>query len=152
MPRAARPTALKLLSGEQKSRVNTDEPQAEPGVPECRSRDPKVREVWAYTVEQLQQMNLLTVADRDMLLAYCMSVVVHEQAIQKLAEEGYWVQLLGHTNPHPAIKLQREASAQMKQLASEFGLSPLARARIKVSDSQPNKKVDGRSSARLLSS
>lgn len=147
--RKPRPTGLKLLAGEKGSKINFDEPQPEPGVPACPTSDPVVTEIWDYTAKVLKQMNVLTVADRDVLLAYCQQVAIHRRAGEVLATEGTFNRVLGGTQPHPAIRVQKEAAAMIRSLASEFGLTPAARSRIKVGDSRDTPRET--SSARLLS-
>lgn len=142
------PTALKLVDGTRKSRINQDEPVPEDGVPACPSKNPQVREVWDYTVAQLQSMRVITLAERDVLLAYCMAVVVHHTASQILDEEGVLMSGAHGLTAHPAIRVAREAAAQIRAFAGEFGLTPAARTRIKVADQQPSKT---QGAGRLLS-
>lgn len=143
------PTALKLVQGVAKSRINHDEPKPEDGIPLCPVPDKMVNEVWDYTVEQLRKMKVLTMADRDMLLAFCQAVVMHRRASELLDRTGYLIEAEEGLFPHPAIRLQREAAASMKAFGTEFGLTPAARTRIRVADQEPAKPVGA---ARLLSS
>jgi P27 family predicted phage terminase small subunit len=151
MARPAKPTVLKLLSGDPKSRINFDEPQPEIGIPHCPSADPLVRDIWDYTAKVLKQMGVLTIADRDMLYAYCQTVATFERACEVLDREGPFTKILNSTQPHPAIKVQKEAAALMKNIASEFGLTPASRTRIKLADSKDVKPSKDMTSARLLS-
>jgi P27 family predicted phage terminase small subunit len=140
---------LKLLAGEQKSRVNTDVPQPSDGRPVCPTSDPLIQEVWDYTLDQLDEMGLTSVCDRDVLHAYCAAVAVHRKAEELVAREGYFIKILNSTQPHPALKVMREQAPLIKSLGNEFGMSPAARTRIHV---QPKpKKAAGRDSGRLLS-
>jgi P27 family predicted phage terminase small subunit len=144
------PSALKLVKGERPDRVNDDEPQPEDGIPECPSEVHKVRAVWDYTVKQLTRMRVLTMADRDMLLAYCQAVVTHDLAVRAVARDGMVVQTSsGGLTTHPAIRIQRDAAAAMKSFGTEFGLTPASRTRIKVADQAP--KQEGVQASRLLS-
>lgn len=143
------PTSLKLVKGERPDRVNHDEPQPEQGAPACPSRNPAVRKVWDYTVAQLTRMRVVTMADRDVLAAYCEAVVSFEQASQMIERDGPIMVTPNGLRAHPAVKMQRDAAAQLRSLASEFGLTPAARTRIKVAD-QSDSKPTGAS--RLLSS
>jgi P27 family predicted phage terminase small subunit len=145
------PTQLKMIKGERQDRVNHDEPQPETGIPICPVSDRRVNEVWDYTVEQLRKMRVLTMADRDPLLAYCQAVVMHHRCSELLDGEGYlWQGSDGDVMvPHPAVKMQREAALLIKQFGAEFGLTPSARTRIKVGDQEPAKEQGAN---RLLSS
>jgi P27 family predicted phage terminase small subunit len=148
--RPPKPRALKLIAGDPKSRINFDEPQPEIAVPQCRSTDPLVGEIWQYAANALRQMNLLTIADRDLLLAYCQAVAAFERATKILAEEGMFLRIGQATVPHTALKVQNEQASIMKSLGAEFGFSPASRTRIKVADSKPAAGKDN-TSARLLS-
>ncbi len=138
MGRTPRPTKLKLIAGEtKKDRINFDEPEPELGLPKCPVTDRLVREVWDFTVEQLRKMQIVSVADRDLLLAYCQAVVLHRRMSQHLDNIGYLYETDEGLAPSPAIRMQREAALLMKQLGSEFGLTPAARTRIRVKDQLP---------------
>lgn len=142
------PTALKLVRGDAPERINYDEPQPADGVPTCPSRQPEVRKVWDYTVAQLKTMRVITMADRDILVAYCEAVVQHHVANEMLANDGLVVDTRIGPRAHPAIKIARDSAAHIKAFGVEFGLSPSSRTRIKVGSSQP---VQEQGAARLLS-
>lgn len=150
MPRGVRrPSSLKLLAGQQQSKVNDDQPNPDAGLPECPSTREDIREVWDYTVAQLAHMKVLTLADRDLLFAYCEAVITYQNAMEIVWDEGV---LYDHPSrgmvKHPAMAIARDAAVQMRSLAIQFGLTPGARTSIKVSDSLPGKKEVG--AARLL--
>lgn len=140
------PTALKLLRGDRK--INQDEPIPDDGVPECPSRNPEVREVWDYTVEQLLRMRTLTKADRDTLHAYCEQVVQYRIAAEQLHEDGAVIQSPRGPIRHPAVAVMRESASMIKMFGAAFGLTPAARTAIKVPDQRPATK--DRTAARLL--
>jgi P27 family predicted phage terminase small subunit len=147
--RKPRPTSLMLIAGDQKSRINKDEPEPEDGVPTCPSANESVQAVWDYTVRQLLKMRTITMAERDVLLAYCQAVVMHQDASRLVDEEGLLVSTERGLIPHPAVRIAREAALQIRAYAGEFGLTPAARTRIKVADQQAPKQEQGAS--RLLS-
>jgi P27 family predicted phage terminase small subunit len=146
---APAPTGLRLVKGDRKSRINTDEPQPREGVPQCPpDAAPAVHEVWNYTMAQLEHMRIITEADRDVLYAYCEAVVLHREASRVLATEGFIIEgLHGGMVKHPAHQIQRDAATMMRAFAQEFGLTPSARSTIKVS--APDNT--GAGAARLLS-
>lgn len=157
MPRGgvSRPTALKIIAGEKKSRINFDEPQPEEGLPECPTDNPAVREIWDYTVNQLRRMRVITMGDRDTLYAYCQAVADHREACRLIDEEGMVLHIGSGINtylPHPALKIQAAAVAVIKTLGVEFGLTPAARTRIKVADQKmPKDQGQEKTPSRLLS-
>lgn len=148
---APAPTGLRLVRGDKANRINLDEPQAKEGIPQCPvDAAPAVHEVWDYTVDQLKHMNILTMADRDTLYAYCEAVVLHRIACQILATEGIMLEgLHGGLVKNPAHQIQRDSAAQIRSLAGEFGLTPSSRSTIKM---HTNDTGAGQGAARLLSS
>lgn len=147
---APAPTGLRLVRGDRNSRINHDEPQPAEGIPLCpEDASDEVRDIWDYTVEQLGAMNIVTLADRDALYAYCQAVVLHRTASNILRNEGVVMEgLHGGWVKHPAHQIQRDAAAVLRAFAQEFGLTPSARSTIKMHVSGSEDK----GAARLLSS
>lgn len=146
---APKPTNLRLLHGDRKDRINSDEPVPADGLPNLPPGvDPQVAEVWAYTIDQLRTMQLATPADRDVLLAYCEAVVIHRKASDILAKSSVLIKgLHGGLVKNPAVQIQRDAAIVMRGLAQEFGLTPSARSQIRMGTG--DKRDD--TAARLLS-
>jgi len=144
------PTALKLLKGERSCRVNSDEPQPEDGIPQCPTKDPEVRAIWDYTVDQLVKMRTITMADRDALHTYCEQVVIYRKAADLVRKQGAIIGVEGRQIKHPGTIVMKEAAAIVKMFGRDFGLSPAARTAIKVSDQQKPKQT-GADASRLLS-
>lgn len=142
------PTALKLVKGEIPSRINDDEPQPDPSEPTCPSKNPKVQKMWDYTIAQLRRMRVVTMADREPLVAYCQIAVMHAEACDIVDREGMLVKTPNGGMAHPALRIARDAATQMRAYATEFGLTPAARTRIKTADQQPPKE---QGASRLLS-
>lgn len=156
MPRAhigsarGRPTQLRVLAGEKPGRINQDEPVPEDGIPECPSEDPKVREVWDYTVRQLKAMRVITLADRDALHVYCQAVVMHDQAARQLHSEGMFLNTPKGPMRNSATMVMKECAMVIRQMAHSFGMTPQGRTSIKVGDQQ-RPAEEPRSASRLLS-
>ena len=144
------PTALKVLQGGHKERINNDEPQPELGIPECPTKDRDVRAIWDYTVGQLVKMRTITMADRDALYSYCEQVVQYRKAAEMIRKEGLIYQSNTGPKKHPATTVMKEAAAIVKNIGRDFGLNPAARTAIKVSDQQTPKQTSSDAS-RLLS-
>jgi P27 family predicted phage terminase small subunit len=143
------PTALKLLQGTKTSKINLDEPQPRSGIPTCPTQDPEVVEVWDYTIEQLQTMRTITMADRDALHAYCEQVVQYRKAVEMVRQDGAIIDTFQGPKKHPATVIMRECAAMIKMYGRDFGLNPAARTAIKVSDQAP--RHSGAGASRLLS-
>lgn len=131
---AAKPTALKVIEGVKPSRVNTAEPVAGTGA-DLDFRVPpggmsaRAVVVWERVVPHLQAMGLAKEVDQDMLVAYCEAVAVHQQATEELRGQPLMVPgARGGEVRNPLLVVQRDAAAQIRMLAREFGLSPSARS------------------------
>jgi P27 family predicted phage terminase small subunit len=139
-----KPTALRLLHGDRKDRINTREPIARdvmPTAPEKLSDD--VREIWDYTLRELAAMKVASSADRDSLVCYCEAVVAHRKASAILAKSPVLLKgLHGGMVRNPALQIQRDAATTIRGFAQEFGLTPSGRSRIqtegKASSEQTN--------------
>lgn len=130
--RKPKPTALRLLDGDRKDRINEHEPIPRglpPVCPEDASAD--VRSIWDYTVRELDHMGLAFACDRDALRAYCEAVATHRKASAILARSAVLVKgQKGNMVRNPAVGLQRDAANTLRLFAVEFGLTPSARSRI----------------------
>jgi P27 family predicted phage terminase small subunit len=146
---SGQPTVLKVLKGGHPERINRDEPIPEEGIPDCPSKNPKVREVWDYTIRQLVRMRTITMADRDTLGVYCDMVVQYQEAADMVREDGAIIQGAHGPIRHPAVMVMNAAGTMVKNFSRDFGLNPAARSAIKVGDQRPKATESGAS--RLLS-
>lgn len=134
---AKRPTTLRLVEGARPDKVNQAEPKPVPVSPEPPDHlSTDVREVWDYTLGQLERMHIAFASDRDALVAYCEAVVMHRRASIALAGVGMEGELLmpGANSGwvrNPIAQMQRDSAALIRAFAQEFGLTPSARASIK---------------------
>jgi P27 family predicted phage terminase small subunit len=133
---APKPTALRLLHGDQPCRINSNEPIPRDSLPVAPPEiAPDVREVWDYTVRELVAMKTLVAADRDSLLCYCEAVVNHRKASARLARSEILVKgVHGLLVRNPALAVQRDNAGLIRQFAQEFGLTPSGRSRISMND------------------
>lgn len=144
-----KPTALRVLHGDKKNRINTDEPTAPEGLPEAPEMSDAVHDVWVYTMRQLDVMHCVSLADRDALVCYCEAVVMHRRASERLASDGLVVETTrGGLMRNPVIQVQRDAAATIRTFAREFGLTPSGRSDIRMGGKA---KPDGADPGRLLS-
>jgi P27 family predicted phage terminase small subunit len=155
------PTALRVLHGERADRINYQEPRPESGLPRCPDNAPyEVHEIWRYTVEHLDKMGCVSLADRDMIYAYCEAVVLHRHASSLIAHKRELLDIemarsdgeLGTeerltASLGQAVRMQKTAAESMRNFGSQFGLSPSSRGGIKVGD----KPGDANSAERFLS-
>lgn len=150
---AKRPTQLALLHGEKKSRLNLDEPVPAEGYPvPPYELSAEAQEVWDFTVEQLRVMRTLTPADRDLLVAFVESVVMHRAVTRELAVPEHSRPIVLNSKGdayvrNPLVAMQRDSATLVRILAREFGLSPSARTAIVMGSGD---KPQGTGPERLL--
>ena len=138
--RKPKPTAVKERTGTFKKnpkRRNTKEPVAPLGAPECPDYlNATATAEWRYMSTVLDEMSLLSRADRAALEIYCQTFSEWRHACDMVAQQGAVIQMetkagiLPKRNPFDLI---RERTAQTcAKLLTEFGLTPSSRSRVQV--------------------
>lgn len=132
MGRPSKPTSLKLLDGDRASRINTDEPTPSKGATPCPDYlTPLAREAWARIVPILDGMGVLTEADCESLALYCHAYATWRAAIAATGSK-YTVETETTIKVNPLVQVANDAHRQMMRILSEFGMTPSARASLKV--------------------
>lgn len=140
--RPAKPTALKVLHGDRKDRISTEEPKPIPtnGIepPEDLSQEALV--VWHRLADQLERAGVLTEWDIENYADYCEAVVSAREAQAHLDEEGEVIDVPIHNREgvvmnykqsiNPWWRIRREAGKAMMDGAARFGLTPADRSRL----------------------
>jgi len=147
------PTALKLVKGNPGKRpMNAKEARPDlsrPAPPTFLSDDAKVE--WGRVIDTLYQVGLMTELDRAVLAAYCQAYgrwAQAERALAKMAERdpvNYALMIkTSNNNPiqNPLVGAANKAAADMVRYASEFGMSPAARARVNAAENGEKDPVD----------
>jgi P27 family predicted phage terminase small subunit len=136
--RKPKPTVLRMLEGNPgKRKINAREPKTPAGVPECPDfLDDEARAEWFRTVPVLQEMGLLSRADRSALAAYCTAYSRWVQAEALVKKLGVIVKSpeKGFPMKSPYLTVADQALEIMRKLMVEFGLTPSSRSRIRVPD------------------
>jgi len=157
--RKPKPTHLKLLEGEvNKQRINFDEPKPYPKAPKCPAwLSTEASREWKRLAPQLERLGVLTENDMAMFAAYCSAVgklAWAEREIKKARKaELKMIKAKGQKEKDvptsggmiggskskayftlPYVWIYNKSLEQIRSFGSEFGLSPSARTRIKVSD------------------
>lgn len=130
------PTALKLVRGNPGKRaINHDEPKPTKGLPSKPPEwlDDTARKTWKKLVKELNALGLLTTVDGPSLGAYCQAVSRMEAAEKHIAEKGIVVDgAHGGLIKNPSVTIAKECALLIQKFASEFGLTPASRTRIKA--------------------
>lgn len=140
---AGKPTALRVLHGDRKDRINTDEPQ--PGEGEVLAPDwlsEAAIEVWDQFAGDLEAKRVLTTWDTETFANWCDAVARRRDAARHVEEEGAVVEmpvfnkngeLVGHRRgKNPWLLALDAADAQVQRYGARFGLTPSDRAQLKI--------------------
>lgn len=142
MPNPPVPFPLKVLRGNPGKRAMKPEPQPERS-PIC--PDPPsfvtgyAADEWWTVAPELHALGLLTRIDVPSLAAYCSAYGHWRQASELLGRmaandpvtNGQLVRTkYGDAIPNPLISIARKHAVDMVRYAGEFGLTPIARARL----------------------
>ena len=142
--RKPKPTAIKVLAGNPGRRpVNQAEPRFH--VPERTPSPPaflsdSAAEVWRDLGKLLRDAGLFTVVDRYALAMFCAVAARWMEAERKLQQAGAVITSeAGGMYQNPWLHVANKAWGQMRQMLSEFGLTPAERSRLKtvVADEEP---------------
>ncbi|MFF7901183.1 phage terminase small subunit P27 family [Streptomyces sp. NPDC007920] len=140
---AGKPTNLRVLHGDRKDRINTEEPQPDTGdvlPPDWLSDD--ALEVWDALAGDLESKGVLTPWDVEAFANWCDAVARRRRAAAAVDEEGEIVEspvfnkngdISGHRRgKNPWLLVLAEADAQVQRYGARFGLTPSDRAQLKI--------------------
>jgi P27 family predicted phage terminase small subunit len=142
-----KPSALKKREGTyRKDRAARNEMSAPVGAPTRPDwLDAEGRAEWDRVVPQLLELGVLARIDQATLADYCAAHSLAVSATRRYQREGLIQKVNGQKQPHPMIKIAKEARAQALALAREFGLSPSSRTRVGKPETPPGaaRSTDG---------
>ncbi|GGN47282.1 phage terminase small subunit P27 family [Streptomyces fuscichromogenes] len=154
---AGKPTALRVLHGDRKDRINDAEPQPDAGditAPDWLGE--QALAVWDAYAPDLEAKRVLTPWDCEAFANWCDAVARRRDAAEHVETEGAVVELnvfnkngdLTGTRraKNPWLLALDAADAQVQRYGARFGLTPSDRASLKI----PN-EGDGLGAERLLS-
>ena len=154
MPRGfpPQPTKLKELKGypsKRKLDYASTEPEPElgyPEEPEHIAADPIAHNEWESTCFQLDGMGILAKSDRTIIELYCVAYSHWRKALDIVNRTGSVIPV-GKTKSlqiSPFNTVLKQNGILLKQLLAELGLSPAARARLRVvKEDKPDAKWIG---------
>jgi P27 family predicted phage terminase small subunit len=135
------PTSVKLLEGRRVSKAERDRAELIagevlplPAPPE--HLDEYAREEWEELSPGLARLGLFGHAYHAIYEAYCCQYAIHRRAQEELkahlAEGGSLAYRAGNgkDSVHPILAVIKQSAQQVKELAGELGLSPIAQARL----------------------
>jgi P27 family predicted phage terminase small subunit len=133
--RPPKPVELKLIEGNRGKRRLEEPPKAAPGRPTAPSwLTDYAKAEWRYLVPILDELGLLTRADRAVLATYCEAFAVFRAATEGLgdaiAEGKLMVKSGNRLSKHPLLQVQRDARRDVLAHSAALGISPVDRVRL----------------------
>src|SRR5262245_60998872 len=143
------PAYLRLIRGNPSKRPIRREP--EPQIPEALPEPPEflsaeAKDEWRRIIGEMVRLRLVTPLDIQPFAAYCQSFghwKTAEETLAKIAERDPVTKGLlikdrdGDARVNPLLRVVRHAAEAMLQHAAQFGLTPIARARIAAAGFDP---------------
>ncbi len=148
MGRKRTPAVLKLLTGNPgRKPLPKDEPKVKPGLPKPPShlcRDAKAE--WAKISQELYAIGVLTKIDKAVLAAYCTSYALWARAWRAInlktkvkGDNGLITETsTGYVAQNPLIGIANKAAVDMVKYASELGMTPASRSKVKAEPVDPD--------------
>ena len=142
---APKPTALRVLHGDRKDRINDAEPVPAAGdiVPPDWLTDDAV-EIWEIYAGDLEAKRVLTPWDVETFAAWCDAAARRRRAAAELAEGGELMEapVFNKNGEQTGVRLVKspwlavlnEADAQVQRYGARFGLTPSDRSQLKIDD------------------
>jgi P27 family predicted phage terminase small subunit len=136
------PAALKVLKGTYRpDRDGPTEALFEPGVepPALVTGNPRALGEWERLGPKLEELGLLTMADRALFSVYCVTWGQWEQISEELAERGELVAEIGakgYRQELPEFSVQKKLWSMLKETAARFGFSPADRASLGLTEGE----------------
>ena len=136
--RRGAPSTIKHLQGNPGHRfINENEPKIKVGEPDMPPLSEVAAREWRAIVPLLLGANVLTPADGKALAAYCTCYARAEKCRAEIDKSPTITK-----RAERLIRIEDKALKLMKSYLIEFGLTPASRSRIKVSNDQPQDKLE----------
>lgn len=132
MPRPRKPTALKILEGDQPCRINRDEPSSPAGLgpmPDFVADDPDAAAAWSRFEAEL---GLIRRADSEVVALYCLTWSLYVRSLAEIEDYGLTITTKTTTKVNPAFAIRNQCQNQLAGMLAQFGMTPAARATLKV--------------------
>ncbi len=123
---------LKVIEGNPGKRRLEEPPKPSPSRPRCPDfLTPHAKNTWRRLVPILDDLGVLTAADRDTMAALCEAVSRFKAATVMIANTDVLVKgQKGEAVKNPAVQIQRDATRDIAAYSAMFGLSPADRVRL----------------------
>lgn len=148
MAAVAKPAALKLLNGRGPGQDSAGREVNEgpsfvrdaPDPPEWMAGE--ALEEWNRVVPECHRLRMLSRVTRGSLASYCESWQMFVTATEILHREGILFEAKQGLIPHPAVNIQRQAGAEIRRWAQEYGLTPASEQKVRAGESEASNASD----------
>jgi P27 family predicted phage terminase small subunit len=130
---------VRLRGNPGKRRLNDTEPRPTSRLPACPAcLGEEARKEWRRLSKELGELGLLTGLDRGLLAAYCQAHALWVEAVSSIGRYGTMVKSPnGYPMQSPYVAVANKQVEIMVRIASEFGMSPSSRTRIRAGEPTP---------------
>lgn len=129
------PASLKVVTGNPGKRPIKHGLAAENEAPPPPDRlSAEALEIWHSTVPQLHRLGVLARVDQHQIAVYCEVVARYYRALGEVQRLGEVYETQGKNGPmlrvNPYVKIARDCEVTIKNYASEWGMTAVARMRL----------------------
>ncbi len=110
-----------------------------PGIPDLPDGlDDVARAEWAWFTKELFDLGIIAKIDKIQMEQICVVYSRWKQAEKIVEREGFTIETKnGYPVQNPSLNIANQCIKQLQSLCGDFGLSPAARAKMKISSAQP---------------
>lgn len=95
----------------------------------------EAKDFWRDSVTQLINVGIVDRVDVPVLEQLAVQYARIRQAQRVLAEQGHYVRgSVGQLRPHPALKIEQDATSLFLKMAEHYALTPVARTRLGLAE------------------
>lgn len=95
--------------------------------------DDEGKKQWGVVTKNLRAMGLLATSDSGLISAYCQTMSRLKASQEHIKQFGLTISTgAGGLKKNPSVAIVEKATADLRQLAGELGLSPTSRERLNV--------------------
>lgn len=143
--RKPKPLGLRIIegSGAPRSPEKTPQQASVADIPLVVQGEPYALEMWREMAPEVERLSLLTRVDRNVFVQYCCEWAEYRLACEHLRVEGRTC-MGGNGTPttNPWVRIRRQALDAFMKAASELGLTPGARERLKMWQAAPAAEIE----------
>lgn len=137
--RKPKPYAMKVLSGNPSRRALKQPPKGLEGRISCPGwLDAEAKKQWSVVTKHLREMGLLASSDVGLIASYSQTMSRLKAAQEHITKYGLTISTgAGGFKKNPAVAILEKSGDMLRQLATELGLSPVARERLSIQTPNP---------------